>query len=300
MGEETARGVGPAGIDVVFERFGEPENPVVLLIMGAGAQMIHWPDRFCAELVERGLHVVRFDNRDAVRSTHFTGVPDFPAAVAGDHTTASYTLSDMAADTVGLLDSLRYSAVHVVGASQGGMIAQTLAIDHPERVRSLTSIMSTTGSPDVGRTDMRAFGAHGAPPDQREAFVEWRIRVVRTLGSPGFEFDTDLVADIAARSFDRDHDHGGLLRQAVAVLASGDRTAALRSLQVPTLVIHGTDDLVIDVSGGVATADAVPGARLVTVPGMGHSLPRELWASFADDIAALVRAADSAESGPAA
>ncbi|MBF6327962.1 alpha/beta fold hydrolase [Nocardia transvalensis] len=294
MTEYTALNVGPAGIEGAYERLGEADAPPVLLIMGGGAQMINWPDGLCAELVDRGLHVIRFDNRDAGLSTHFpeAPVPDFPAAMAGDFSTVSYTLSDMAADTVGLLDALGLDSVHLVGASQGGMIAQTMAIEYPERVRSLTSMMSTTGSPDVGRTDTRAFESEGSPPEDRQGYIDWSVRIRRTMGSPGFAYDAELVADIAARSGDRDHDRGAMLRQAVAVLASGDRTDLLRKLRIPTLVIHGTDDLCFDPSGGRATARAIPGAELLLIDGMGHSLPRELWPTFADRIAALVRRAE--------
>ncbi|MGY2063101.1 alpha/beta fold hydrolase, partial [Nocardia gipuzkoensis] len=184
---------------------------------------------------------------------------DFTAAMAGDFTTAPYTLSDMAADTVGLLDALGYSSAHLVGASQGGMIAQTVAIEYPDRVRSLTSMMSTTGKPEVGRTDTAAFESQGAPPEDRAGYVDWRVRIMRVLGSPGFPFDAEAAAEVAGRAWDRDHDGSAMLRQAVAVLASGDRTDRLRELSVPTLVMHGTDDRVCDISGGRATAAAIEG-----------------------------------------
>ncbi|QIS10198.1 alpha/beta fold hydrolase [Nocardia arthritidis] len=295
MAEEVVSNVGPAGITMAYERLGDPAGPPVLLIMGGGAQLIHWPDGFCAELVDCGLQVIRFDNRDAGRSTHFADgpQPDFQAALAGDFTTVRYTLSDMAADAIGLLDALGYESAHIVGASQGGMIAQSIAIEYPHRVRSLTSMMSTTGNPEVGRTDMHAFGSQGPAPEGRAEFIEWQVRLRRTLGSPGFAFDAAAVADRAGRAYDRDNDRGALIRQAAAVLASGDRTARLRELRVPTLVIHGTADLVIDISGGEATAAAVPDAELITFEGMGHSLPRELWPVFADHIAGLVERADA-------
>ncbi|MFI5779052.1 alpha/beta fold hydrolase [Nocardia sp. NPDC051570] len=290
MTEEKACGVGPSTIDVVYERLGDPDDPPVLLIMGGGAQLINWPDGFCAALVERGLHVIRFDNRDAGLSTHFSDAPapDFQAAMAGDFSTVPYTLSDMAADAVGLLDALGYDSAHIVGASQGGMIGQTMAIEHPRWVRSLTSIMSTTGNPEVGRTNMAAFRSQGEPPRDRAGFVDWRVRVLRALGSPGYAFDAEAVAEVAGRCWDRDHDQTAMLRQAVAVVASGDRTARLRELRVPALVMHGTDDPVLDISGGRATAAAIAGAKLLTFEGMGHSLPRELWETFADNIAELV------------
>lgn len=291
MGEEKARNVGPSGIEVAYERFGDPAATPVVLIMGAGAQMINWPAGFCAELVDRGLHVIRFDNRDTGQSTHFpdTPAPDIPAALAGDLSSASYTLSDMAADTVGLLDALGLGSVHFVGASLGGMVAQTVAIEYPDRVRSLTSMMSTTGDPSVGQADFGAIGALGAPPEDRQGYVEWQVKVSRAVGSPGFEFDEAAIAERAEQAFDRGLDHVGMLRQAIAVVASGDRTERLRSLRVPTLVIHGAADVMCDISGGRATAAAIPGAELVVIDGMGHSLPRELWPDLATRIAELSR-----------
>jgi pimeloyl-ACP methyl ester carboxylesterase len=296
MGEEKVRNVGPAGIEIAYERFGDPQAPPVLLMMGGGAQMISWPEGFCAELVGRGLHVIRFDNRDTGRSTHFhdAPAPDLPAALAGDLSSAPYTLSDMAADTAGLLDALGLKSAHLVGASLGGMVAQTTVIEYPDRVRSLTSMMATTGDPSVGQADFSAIGGLGAPPTDRQGYVDWQVRAFRVIGSPGFEFDEAGVADRAARSYDRGHDPVGMLRQSVATLASGDRTPRLRALRVPTLVLHGADDVMCDVSGGRATAAAIPGAELVIVDGMGHSLPQQLWPEIATRIAALVRRAEAA------
>jgi pimeloyl-ACP methyl ester carboxylesterase len=294
VGEQQALNVGPSGIEIAYERFGDTGAPPVLLIMGAGAQMISWPDGFCAELAGRGLQLIRFDNRDAGLSSHFPGapVPDLPAALAGDFSTASYTLSDMAADAVGLLDALGFASAHVVGASLGGMIAQTIAIEHPGRARSLTSIMSTTGDRAVGLPNLAVLAGLGAPPQDRQGFIDWRVRAFRVIGSPGFEFDEAAVAELAGRGYDRDHDRLGMVRQSVAMLASGDRTARLRSLRVPALVLHGADDRMCDVSGGRATAAAIPGAELVIFDGMGHSLPRQLWPEIASHIAGLVHRAE--------
>jgi pimeloyl-ACP methyl ester carboxylesterase len=199
----------------------------------------------------------------------------------------------MAADTVGLLDVLGLDSAHVVGASLGGMIAQTIAIEYPGRVRSLTSMMSTTGDRGVGQADLAALAGLGAPPEDRAGFIGWQVRAFRVIGSPGFEFDESAAADRAGRSWDRDHDHLGMVRQAVAVLASGDRTARLRSLRVPTLVLHGAADVMCDISGGRATAAAIPGAELVIVDGMGHSLPAQLWPDLAARIADLAHRAES-------
>jgi pimeloyl-ACP methyl ester carboxylesterase len=295
MTEQLARDVGPSGIDVAYERFGDPAAPPVLLIMGGGAQMISWPDGFCTELARRGTQVIRFDSRDAGRSTHFPDgpAPDLRAALAGDYSSASYTLSDMAADTTGLLDVLGLDGVHVVGASLGGMVAQTMAIEYPARVRSLTSMMSTTGDPGVGQANVTALASLGPSPQDRPGYIDWQIRAFRVIGSPGFAFDEAAVADRAGRSWDRDHDPLGMLRQAVAVVASGDRTARLRELHLPALVLHGDSDNMCDVSGGRATAAAIPGAELVIFEGMGHSIPRELWPDMAGRITGLVQRAEA-------
>jgi pimeloyl-ACP methyl ester carboxylesterase len=296
MTVEIVRGVGPSGIDVAYERFGDPRLPPVLLVMGLGMQMLGWPDGFCSELVARDLHVVRFDNRDVGLSTHLNDAPspDVPAALSGDTSTASYTLSDMAADAVGLLDELEIESAHVVGVSMGGMIAQTIAIEHPERVRSLTSIMSTTGDRAVGQGTPEAFGALLSPPaSTREGAVDRAVAIFRAIGSPGFEFDEADLRERSALMYDRADDPLGVGRQLLAIFASGDRTARLGSVSAPTLVIHGASDPLIDVSGGRATAQAVAGAELVTIDGMGHDLPRALWPVIATRIAELVAVADA-------
>jgi len=294
MSEQKVFNIGPDRITIAFERFGNPEAPPVFLIMGAGAQLIHWPAGFCEALVQHGLQPIRFDNRDAGLSTHMNGapVPDFSAVRSGDFSSVAYSLSDMAADTVGLMDALGFDSAHFVGASMGGMIAQTLAIEYPARVRSLTSIMSTTGNPAVGQPDYTLLAALGAPPSERTAYVQWKVKTSKALASPGYSFDETAAAALAELAWDRDHDLLAMHRQAIAVIKSGDRTEQLRSLQVPALVIHGADDKMIHVSGGRATAAAIPGAELLICEGMGHHLPEALWPQLADRIAQLVHRAE--------
>jgi pimeloyl-ACP methyl ester carboxylesterase len=282
MAELTARA---NGIEIVYETFGDPGDPTMLLIMGLGVQMLGWDERFCRMLAERGFHVVRFDNRDVGRSTKVEGGPraDVMAAAAGDTSSASYTLREMAEDCAGLLDHLGVDAAHVVGASQGGMIAQALAVRHPERVLSLTSIMSTTGAREVGQPHPEAIPMLlRRPPADREGFAEFVVETWRVIGSPGFEADEEALRARGRATFDRGIHSEGTARQLVAIIASGDRTEELRKLDVPTLVIHGVDDVLIDVSGGKATAAAIPGAELVLIDGMGHDLPRPLWPRLVD------------------
>jgi pimeloyl-ACP methyl ester carboxylesterase len=201
----------------------------------------------------------------------------------------------MAADAVGLLDALGIESAHVVGASMGGMIAQAVAIEHPERVRSLTSIMSTTGDRRVGDATQEAIGALMAPPARtREEAIERAVAGSRIIGSPGYELDEAAVRDRSGRAFDRAHDPLGVARQFVAVLASPDRTPGLRSLRVPTLVIHGREDPLVRLSGGEATAAAIPGSDLVVIDGMGHDLPRALWPRLTDLIIGLVERVEPA------
>jgi pimeloyl-ACP methyl ester carboxylesterase len=291
MKEEFIYNAGNPGIDICYNRMGRPDDPVLILIMGAGGQMVTWSDGFLEELLGHRLQIVRLDNRDSGRSTHLhdAPVPDFLAVLAGDYSTVTYTLSDMAADTIGLINALKINKVHLVGASMGGMIAQTIAIEYPDRVKSLTSIMASSGKAGAGQTDMAALAQVGSPPiDNREAYIAWRIKAFKILGSGGFPYDEIATAKIAGLSYDRDHDPVSPLRQAVASIKSGDRTALLSKLTIPSLVIHGKADRMIDVSGGIATAEAIPNSKLVLYDGMGHSFPKELWKPIAGLISELV------------
>ena len=291
MTVEIANALGPARLNIAYERFGDSDAPPVLLIMGLGTQMLGWPDGFCDALAARGLRVIRFDNRDVGLSSHVRDapMPDVRAALTGDPSSASYRLSDMAADTVGLLDHLGLDSAHLVGASMGGMIAQTVAIESPGRVRSLTSIMSSTGDPAVGQATQRALMALLSPPaTTREQAIERTVSIVRVIGSPAFELDEADIRWRTGLAYDRSNDPIGVGRQLVAIAASGDRTEALRSVAVPTLVLHGAEDPLVDVSGGRATARAIPGAELVVIDGMGHHLSRELWGEIARHIDELV------------
>ena len=290
--DQKASKVGPAGLEIAYQRLGNPDAPVVLLIMGIAAQSIHWPDVFCHALVDRGLQPIRFDNRDIGLSTHLTDAPppNLPATLAGDLSSVSYTLSDMAADAVGLLDVLGFETAHVVGASMGGAIAQTMAIEHPERVRSLTSMMSTTGNMQVGQPSPEVLREvfSGPRATTREEVIQQMVRAFRVVGSPGYPADENEVAARAGRAYDRSYDPIGVARQAIASVASGDRTERLRHIEAPTLVIHGLADRMCDVSGGRATAEAIPGAELVLIEGMGHDLPPGLRSQLAERIADFV------------
>jgi pimeloyl-ACP methyl ester carboxylesterase len=282
-------------IEIAYNTLGKPTDPPVLLISGLGGQLIAWDDAFCQELVDRGMFVIRFDNRDVGLSSHLARglLPHATATTAGAAQSAPYTLADMAADAAGVIDNLGLDSAHVVGISLGGMIAQILAIGHPERVRSLTSIMSTTGNDRVGQPTEAARALLLLPPvSTREDAMDRAVRVNRTLGSPAYRIDETELRDRAAWAFDRAFDPQGVVRQLVAAIATPDRTEDLRRLDLPTLVIHGAEDQLIAVSGGQATAEAIPGAELVVIDGMGHDLPRPLWPTVAERIAGLVDRAE--------
>ncbi|MDQ3758421.1 MAG: alpha/beta fold hydrolase [Actinomycetota bacterium] len=275
-------------LELCWQEFGEQGNPPLLMVMGLGAQMILWPDEMCEMIAARGFRVIRFDNRDAGRSTILEDAPTgtVPRALGGEIEPGSYILSDMAADAAGLLDALGIEAAHVVGASLGGMIAQTLAVEHPQRVMSLASIMSTTGEPSVGHPTQAGLEALTTqPPRDRDGYVDALIGARRKIGSPGFPFDEERSRRIAALGWDRGYHPKGTVRQTIAIIGSGDRTERLARIAVPTVVIHGEVDPLIDVSGGRATAAAIPGAKLVVIPGMGHDFPAGVWERVAKEIA---------------
>lgn len=281
-------------MELCFETFGSPAQPTVLLVMGLGTQMVAWHDDFCADLAGRGFHVVRFDNRDSGRSTRMTAPPPTTRQLLRRaRGAASYTLDDMADDGAGLLEHLAVGPAHVIGASMGGMIAQTLAARHPESVRSLTSIMSSTGGRWVGQPATALYPIFlRRPPREREAYLEHAARLFARIGSPGRSRDDADVREIAARSFDRGLNPAGTGRQLAAILAAGDRTPQLRTITAPTLVIHGRRDRLVAPSGGRATARAIPGARLELIEDMGHDLPRDLWPRLLGLIEEHLRAAE--------
>jgi pimeloyl-ACP methyl ester carboxylesterase len=283
-------------VTLCYETFGEASNPTALLIMGLGTQMVAWPEDFCRALAASGLHVVRFDNRDAGRSTHFGGRPaTIPQLLMRSRRAASYSLADMADDAAGLLHALSLAPAHVIGASMGGMIAQTLAARHPDSVRSLVSVMSNTGSLRSGQPALRVYSIFlRRAPREREAAIKHMERVFGLIGSPSYrDEDRADVRAICEASFDRDSDPHGSGRQLAAIIAAGDRTAELRRIAAPTLVIHGAADPLVAPSGGRATARAIPGAQLLMVPGMGHDLPRALWPQLTDAIASHTQQADA-------
>ena len=285
MAEQICR-VGD--VDIAYETFGDPSDPALLLVMGLATQMIAWHDDFCAELAGRGFHVIRFDNRDVGRSSAMRDlpVPTLRQLALRSKKAAGYTLSDMAGDAVGLLDHLGIERAHVVGASMGGMIAQTIAIEHPQRVLSLCSIMSNTGARWSGQPKLATYRVVlGTPPKDRDRFIDYVLKMYRVIGSPDFDRDEDDLRDLAGRSYDRGRNPAGSGRQLAAIIASGDRTDRLGGVSVPTVVIHGTKDRLVSPSGGRATAKAIPGAKLVKIEGMGHDLPRGTWPQIIGAIA---------------
>jgi pimeloyl-ACP methyl ester carboxylesterase len=275
-------------VELCYETFGDPAQPAMLLVMGLGAQMIGWHSDLCRELVDRGFFVVRYDNRDVGRSTRFDGVrpPSSIELLSRRPRRVAYTLGDMADDGIGLLDHLGIESAHVVGASMGGMIAQLMAARHAGRVRSLASIMSSTGARWSGQPSPRVYHFFLRPaPLSRQAYLERTLRLFDAIGSPGFDRDPAQLRAMAELSWERGISPAGTSRQLAAILACGDRTADLRRITAPTVVIHGTADRLVSSSGGRATARAIPGARLVMIDGMGHDLPRAVWPRVVEAVA---------------
>ena len=293
----TERRTRANGIELAWDSFGDPDAPPLVLVMGLGAQMVGWDDAFCARLAEAGGHrVIRFDNRDIGHSTHLShlGVPDIQAlmmqAMAGKPLQVPYTLRDMAADCIGLLDALGIERAHIVGASMGGAIGQELAIHHPQRMRSFTSIMSTTGNPALPPPTPEAMAVLFSPtPTTFEAYLPHYKKVWHVLRGPDFPLDEARDAERAQLIFLRGLNPGGVARQLAAIFASGNRKPALRDVRVPTLVIHGDADPLVPVACGVDVADAIAGAKLLRIPRMGHALPISMWPQIIDAIAAHTR-----------
>lgn len=278
--------VAANGLELEYEAFGSDSDPTILLIMGLGMQLIAWPQPFCEELAEKGFHVIRYDNRDTGFSTKFDGVkaPGLPAllfrSVLRLPIRVPYTLYDMAEDAVGLLDALNLSSAHIVGASMGGMIAQNLAARFPERVRSLTSIMSTSGHRSLPGADplvsRHLFRSRPTSAD-REAVIAHNMRSLELIGSPAYPVDEETRREMTSMSFDRCYYPAGFTRHVAAIVQDGDRRERLGMISAPTLVIHGREDRLVPLAGGIDTAEHVPGARLEIIDGMGHNLPAGLW-----------------------
>jgi pimeloyl-ACP methyl ester carboxylesterase len=290
-------------VELCYEPFGDPDRPTVLLVMGLGTQMIAWHADFCGELADRGFYVIRYDNRDVGRSTHLSDrpTPKVRELMTRRIRRPAYLLKDMAADGIGLLEELGIESAHVVGASMGGMIAQTMAAEHPDRVRSLVSIMSSTGSRWSGQPAPRILPVFlQKPASGKEAYVERIVKLFALVGSPGFERDDDELRELASTSWDRGVDPAGLNRQLGAIIASGHRGQDLKRIRVPTLVIHGKSDRLIRPSGGRATSRAIPGARIDLIDGMGHDLPRGVWPRILDGIEQNAARAAQPEAQPAA
>jgi pimeloyl-ACP methyl ester carboxylesterase len=267
-------------VELCYETFGDPADPAILLVMGLGTQMLWWREEFCTALAERGFFVVRYDNRDVGRSSRLNhaGLPSAWQLLRRDVGAAAYTLTDMAGDGMGLLDHLGIERAHVVGASMGGMIAQTMAVEHRARALSLVSIMSNTGSRRTGQPALRLYRRLVSKlPTERQAYVEHQVRSFKQIRSPGFEYDEEEHRRLAGLAFDRMLEPAAATRQLAAIVASGDRTKQLRTITAATLVIHGSADKLVAPSGGKATARAIPGAQLMLIEGMGHDMPRGVW-----------------------
>ncbi|HZQ32780.1 MAG TPA: alpha/beta hydrolase [Mycobacterium sp.] len=284
---ETVVDVG-RGIRLCYDQIGNPDGQPMVLIPGLGQQLHSWPEDFATALAARGFLVTRIDNRDVGRSTHMSFPAPKPWAIMrGGNDSRQYHLGDMSRDTVGLLDALGYGDAHLVGISMGGMIAQTVAAHYPGRVRTLTSLMSTTGAAHIGRPAPSTWFllATARPPRTRDEAIDRALKIFRHIGSHGFPFDEQWIRQRAGMDWDRDQTSDGVPRQLAGIFASRDRTRELRQIDAPTLVIHGDRDRMVHPTGGAATAKAIPGARLETINGMGHDLPRGAWPRLIDLIA---------------
>jgi pimeloyl-ACP methyl ester carboxylesterase len=286
------------GISLEYETFGDERERPLLLTMGLGAQMVLWDEAFCEALAERGHYVIRYDNRDVGLSTKFedAGMPDLMNLMMNpaEAPVPAYTLDDMADDAAALIEALGLDSAHVCGASMGGMIVQTLALRHRGRVRSMTSIMSTTGNRDLPAADPAVTARLiMPPPSERQDAIQRSVETFKIIGSPGFPFDEAGVRDKAARSYDRCFLPSGQARQLAAILTQPNRVPALRTLDLPTLVVHGEADPLVPVEGGRDTAAAIPGAELLLVPGMGHDMPRDVQPQLVERISALIARAEA-------
>lgn len=294
--------VAANGITVEYERFGDEAAPPILLVMGLGGQLTLWPIELCEALVARGFHVIRYDNRDIGLSTKFdaAGVPDIMAltmkAMTGQKVETPYSLDDMAADAAGLLDALQIDRAHIVGASMGGMIAQLFAIHYPEKTLTLTSIMSSTGNPQLPPAKPEAMAVLMNRPQSADAdtMVEYGVNAARTIGSPGYPQDEARLRTRVRADFERSFSPAGVARQMAAIIANGDRRERLKAIAAPTLVIHGADDPLVPLAAGEDTAASISGAELQVIPGMGHDLPLGLVEIIADAIAGATARADVA------
>ena len=287
------------GIRIEYDTFGKRSDRPILLVMGLGAQMIHWRAEFCEQLAEAGHFVVRYDNRDVGLSTKFdsAGLPDIPAIMsqmaAGQAVTAPYTLNDMADDGIGLMDALDLPTAHICGASMGGMIVQTMAIRQPRRIRSVTSIMSSTGNRELPPAKPEAMAALMSPAGtNREEVAERSVAVSKVIGSPAYPADPSETRARALEAYERAFYPIGVARHMAAVASHGNRKPALQKLDVPALVIHGKADPLVPVEGGVDTHEALRGSKLMLIEGMGHDLPKPVWAQIVTGIAALTQAAN--------
>ena len=268
------------GLEIAYETFGNPSAEPLLLVMGLGAQMFGWDDVFCQQLASHGYWVIRYDNRDIGRSTRFreAGIVNVMALMQGAALEVPYKLHEMATDGVGLLDVLGIEKAHVVGASMGGMISQMMAIHYPERLHTLTSIMSTTGNPALPPGKPEAMSVlFTAGPTDREGHIQHSVKVSRVFSGTGFAFDTERVIKRTELGYEAGLSPDGVNRQLAAIIASGSRKEALKSVYAPTLVIHGDEDPLLRVEGGIDTAEAIPDAELMIIPGMGHALPVGAW-----------------------